>query len=181
MWERVQCLPIQSNILCNITRIELSRFSKIKSVFILSIAPMMLLETLIIFNCDELKHIIIDTGDHESGGNVVFPKLKDLRVYNCMQLEYIIGHYDQNCTRIHLHFPALKYLILQNLPSLAAICPKHYTTTFPLLEHLQLHDSLQVANKSIGEFILHGASEFRDSTIMKVSIFSYIFVHKINQ
>jgi len=65
-----------------------------KSVFIASIALRML-ETLTIEKCDELKQIIIDTGDHNStGGNNfgnVFPQFKRFHVENCVQLEYIVG------------------------------------------------------------------------------------------
>ena len=81
----------------NIELIEISNISKIKSVFILPNAPRML-EIIKIGNCDELKQIIIDTGDHNStsGNNFgnVFPKLKMLFIENCVQLEYIFGHYN---------------------------------------------------------------------------------------
>ncbi|XP_058764086.1 uncharacterized protein LOC131637512 isoform X2 [Vicia villosa] len=86
-------------ILCNVKKIVLTDLMKIKSVFVLSFAPM-LLEVLIIKRCHELKHIIIDTGDHDStGGNNygnVFPKLKELVVDDCMQLECIFGHYNND-------------------------------------------------------------------------------------
>jgi len=107
-----------------------------KSVFILSIAPTMLLETLTISQCGELKHIIIDIGDHDnSGGNnwgTVFPKLTRVKVEDCEKLEYIIGHFTddhQNHTENHLHLPTLETLILRNLPSLVEMCPKQYRTT----------------------------------------------------
>jgi len=164
IWERAQCLSTQSHIWCNIKEIRLKNISKMKSVFILSIAPRMLLETLSIDNCDELKHIIIDTGDHDSGdtklGNV-FPKLKLLIIENCVLLEYIIGHYtddrDQNQREIHLYLPALENLYLCNLPSLVTMCPKQYHMTFPPLKYLELNNC-------------------GDGTIIKVSLFLYIFV-----
>jgi len=74
--------------------IKISNVPKMKSVFIVSVALRML-ETLTVEKCDELKQIIIDTGDHNSiGGNNfgnVFPKLKRLYVEKCVQLEYIFG------------------------------------------------------------------------------------------
>ncbi|XP_045791682.1 uncharacterized protein LOC123886408 [Trifolium pratense] len=136
IWERAQCLPIQSKILCNIKELVLIHFPKMKSV---SIAPLMQLETLKIKYCDELKYIIIDTGDHNTGGNnlvKVFPKLKELYVEGCEQLEYIFGHDTndhQNHMEIHLHFPELRSLRLFFLISFVAMCPKQYRTTFPSL------------------------------------------------
>jgi len=94
-WERAQCFSTQSDILCNVKKITLSYVSKIKSIFILSTAPR--LESLRVWNCDELRHIItIDIGDRHditSGNNwgTVFPKLRNLVVVNCVQLEYVVG------------------------------------------------------------------------------------------
>jgi hypothetical protein len=145
-----------------------------KSVFILSIVPIMQLENLKIMNCDELKHIIIDTGDHNTGGNNcinVFPKLKELYVKNCEQLEHIFGHDTsdhQNHMEIQLRLPELRRLDLCNLPSLVAMSQ----TTFPSLEILFLHDCSQVDIKSI----FHSVSESMDHTIIKVSFYPYIFV-----
>jgi len=155
-----------------------------RSVFILSIAPRMLLETLRIFQCDNLKHVIIDTEDHDSGGDNlgnVFPKLKNLHIGDCKQLEYIIGHYDddhQNHTEIHLHLPALESLCLCNLQSLVAMCPNQYHTTFPPLKELLLDKCSQVANvKSMGDFITHhSVTRYVDSTTIKVSIPTFIYL-----
>jgi len=147
MWEHAQCLSIPSYILCNIKEITLKNISKIKSVFILSIAPRMLLETLTIGKCDELKHIIIDTGDHDNaGGNnwgTVFPKLTRVKVEDCEKLEYIIGHFndgDQNHTEIPLHLPVLEFFVLRNLPGLVSMCPKQYHATFPPFKELELNN-----------------------------------------
>ncbi|CAJ2663204.1 unnamed protein product [Trifolium pratense] len=146
IWER---LGIQSKILCNIKEIVLTHFPKMKSVFILSIDLIMQLETLKIMNCDELKHIIIDTGDHNTSGNIcvnVFPKLKELSVKYCAQLEYIFGHDTsdhQNDRGIQLHLPELRELYLTSLPSLIAMCPKQYRITFPSLKYLKLEKCSQ--------------------------------------
>ncbi|CAJ2663191.1 unnamed protein product [Trifolium pratense] len=146
IWER---LGIQSKILCNIKEIVLTHFPKMKSVFILSIDLIMQLEILRIVNCDELKHIIIDTGYHNIGGNIcvnVFPKLKELSVEDCAQLEYIFGHDTsdhQNDMGIQLHLPKLIDLCLTNLPSLIAMCPKQYRITCPSLEFLYLWECSQ--------------------------------------
>ncbi|AES70762.1 hypothetical protein MTR_3g062050 [Medicago truncatula] len=106
-----------------------------KSVFILSIAPRMLLETLWIINCDELKYIIIDTDDHDNNGN---------------NLCNIFGHYTddrENENEIHLHLPAaLERLKLSSLQSLIGLCPKQYHTTFPPLKELKI-------DQHIGDFI----------------------------
>ncbi|XP_004499595.3 uncharacterized protein [Cicer arietinum] len=130
-----------------------------------------MLETLTVTNCDELKHIVIDTKDHDSSGNNwgnVFPTLKRLYVGDGMQLEYIFGHYTndhQNHTEIHLHLPALQYLNLCNLPSLVAMCPKQYRPTFPSLKELELKNCSQVDIKSIGDFIIHSVSKSQDRRI----------------
>ncbi|GAU33597.1 hypothetical protein TSUD_359770 [Trifolium subterraneum] len=163
IWERVQCLPIQSKILCNIKKIVLTHFPKMKSVFILSIDLIMQLETLKIMDCDELKHVIIDTGDHNIGGNNwvnVFPKLKALYVEDCAQLKYIFGpetNDHQNHMEVQLHFPRLTDLHLVGLPSLIATCPKQYRITLPSLKSLELWKCSH------------------DNTIIKVSLFPYIF------
>ncbi|RHN67707.1 putative leucine-rich repeat domain, L domain-containing protein [Medicago truncatula] len=95
------CLDIW-NYAPKVKEIQISNVPKMKSVFIVSSALRML-ETFTIEKCDELKQIIIDTGDHNStsGNNFgnVFPKLKTLWVVNCVQLEYIFGHYN------HDHLP----------------------------------------------------------------------------
>jgi len=160
IWERAQCLSIPSYILCNIKEITLKKISKKKSVFILSNAPRMMLETLTISKCDELKHIIIDIGDHDNIGannwGTVFPKLRNVKVKDCEKLEYIIGHFTddhQNHVEIHLHLPALENLFLRNLPSLVSMCPKQYHTTFSSLKELELNNC-------------------RDGKIIEVSLFS---------
>jgi len=159
MWERAQCLSIPSYILCNIKEITLKNISKMKSVFILSNAPRMMLETLTISKCDELKHIIIDIDDQDNTGannwGTVFPKLRNVKVKDCEKLEYIIGHFtddDQNHIEIHLHLPVLETFVLRNLPSLVSMCPKQYHTTFPPLKELELNNC-------------------GDSKIIKVSLF----------
>ncbi|XP_012571323.1 uncharacterized protein [Cicer arietinum] len=174
IWEHVQCFSRQSQILCNIKDIQLTNIAKIKSVFILFIVPRMLLETLTIENCDELKHIIIDTEDHDSCNNNlgnVLPKLKNLNVRNCVELEYIFGHYvddHQNHIEIHIHLPALECLVLQNLPSLAAMCSKQYHITFPPLKELEFQKCDDVAFKSIGDFLTHHSiTRSVDRTTMK--------------
>ncbi|CAK8575006.1 unnamed protein product [Lathyrus sativus] len=173
IWERVQCLSRLSKILRNVKKIELTDLRKIKSVFVLSIAPRMLLEVLIIKKCDQLKHIIIDTGDHDSMGannfGNVFPKLKELAVVGCVQLEYIFGHYTndhQNHTKKHLCLLSLEYLNLHDLPSLVSICSKQYHTTLPLLKEL----ILSAANiKSIGGFIPHYSRSVNCTTMKELS------------
>ncbi|XP_050880983.1 uncharacterized protein LOC127084545 isoform X1 [Lathyrus oleraceus] len=176
IWERAQCISRQSKILCNVKEIQLTELRKIKSIFVLSIAPRMLLETLIIKGCDELKHIIIDTEDHDNADDNnldnVFPKLKVLSIIDCIRLEYIFGHYNddhQNDIEVHLHLPALECLYLSNLQNLAAMCPKQYHTTFPPLKDLVLDKCLQVADmKPIGDFISHHlVSRSVDGTITK--------------
>jgi hypothetical protein len=150
----------------------------------------MLLETLTIRKCDELKHIIICTGGdyHGSTGGKnlsnVFPKLKVINISDCMELEYIIGHYDdghENRTEIHLHFLALECLILCKLPSLIAMCLKKFCTTFPPLKQLELNECSQFAIKSIGDCLFKKKSlgdfitTLADRTTIKVSL-PYIFV-----
>ena len=174
MREHVQCLPIQSHSIFHIKEINLSHFSKIKSVFILSITPKMLLDTLTIKNCHELKNIIIDT-DHESGVNNwgdIFPKLQRIYVEDCKKLEYIFGRGDHNLQshdEIHLNLPVLKYINLCNLSGLVAMCTKQYRTTFPPLGELEHNGCSHAAIKSFHDFIIHPSLESLD-TIKKVYI-----------
>ncbi|XP_058769136.1 probable disease resistance protein At1g61310 [Vicia villosa] len=172
IWERAQCLHIQSKILYNIKNIELSQFSKIKSVFILSIVPKLSLESLTIRNCDELEHII-DFGDYDTSSNnwgSIFPNLKELNIEGCPQLKYILGSdtLDQeNDIKILLHLPKLEFLSLRNLHSLVATCPKKYHTTFHPSAKLELIECPLATIKSIGNFITHPVSESLDSIIIK--------------
>jgi hypothetical protein len=147
----------------------------------------MMLETLTIRNCDELKNII-DFGDYESGSNNwgnVFPKMKELYIEGCPKMEYIFGHNTddhQNHVGIQLQLLELKRLSLCNLPSLVAMCTKRYRIRFPPLAKLELNNCSQAAMKSMSNFIIHPVSESLDSPIIQVSLFSYIFVVcKINQ
>jgi hypothetical protein len=179
IWNQAQCLQIPSKILYNIKKIELSHFSKIKSVFIPSIAPRMLLETLTIRNCDELKNII-DFGDYDSGSNTwcnVFPKMKELYIEGCPKMEYIFGHYTddhQNHMEIQLQLLELKCLSLCNLPNLVAMCPKHYRIIFPPLVKLELNKCSEAAIKSMSHIRIHPVSESPDTTVIKVSLFSIL-------
>ncbi|XP_058764079.1 uncharacterized protein LOC131637508 isoform X2 [Vicia villosa] len=188
IWERAQCLSRQSKIMCNIKKIELSNLKKIKSVFVLSITPKMLLETLILEKCHELKHIIIDTGDHDStGGNTlgnVFPKLKELTIKDCMQLEYIFGHYTndhQNHTEYHLHLSSLERVYLWELQSLVAICPKQYHITLPVLNQLVLKYCSWDANiKSFGT-IMKDLLALEDLVLTNSKIESIFCVNEVNE
>ncbi|XP_039688369.1 uncharacterized protein [Medicago truncatula] len=162
LWERAQCLS-KSHIMCNIKKMTLYRLPKIKSVFVMSVASKLSLESLDIVNCDELEHIIVDIEDGSGGnnwGNNVFPKLKELLVFSCEKLEYIFGHIDatdhhqnHNNEVTHLHLPALKYLKLHRLQSLIGMCTKHYCTTLPPLTLVELVACSKVDITSIGDFI----------------------------
>jgi hypothetical protein len=180
--------------MCNIKVIKLVKVSNIKSVFMLSIAQKMSLESLTIYNCDELEHIVVDIGDGSGGNELgnVFPKLTKLNVQYCSKLEYIFGHinasddYDQtnNEIQIQLHFPALKCLKLVKLQSLISMCPKQYHTTFPPLIELEVGECSQVDVKSIGDFtFLISTSRYQDSTTIKVctplSMYFFIIICEI--
>ncbi|GAU27292.1 hypothetical protein TSUD_125730 [Trifolium subterraneum] len=177
IWERAQCLSRLSHIICNIKVITLISVPNIKSVFVLSIAPKMLLKSLTITGCDELEHIVVDIGDGSGGNELginVFPKLKELYVGSCKKLKYIFGHInasndnDQNNNEIQLHLPALKSLKLSSLPSLIGICPKQYHTTFSPLKVLEFHNCSQDDVKSIGDFtFLTSISRYQDNTTVK--------------
>ncbi|CAJ2640473.1 unnamed protein product [Trifolium pratense] len=176
IWKRAQCLSRLSHIICNIKKITLANVSKIKSVFMLSIAPKMLLESLTIYCCYELEHIVVDCGDCSDGielGNV-FPKLKELDVDYCRKLKYIFGHinasddHDHNSNEIQLHLPALKTLKLVDLKSLIGMSPKQYHITFSPLKEVELKECSQVDVKSIGDFtFLASISRYQDSTTIK--------------
>jgi hypothetical protein len=76
--------------MCNIKVIKLGWIRGIKSVFTLSVAQKMLsLESLSVFNCDELKYIIEEDDDENKEISNVFPKLRTLAVIKCNKLEYV--------------------------------------------------------------------------------------------
>ncbi|XP_045823749.1 uncharacterized protein LOC123916351 isoform X2 [Trifolium pratense] len=155
-----------SHILSNIKVIDLVMVSNIKSVFTLSIAPKMSLESLTIKKCYELEHIVVDIGDGSDRNELgnVFPKLKMLKVEECEKLEYIFGHNDasdhhhhhqnHNNEVTHLHLPALEKLHLHSLPSLIGMCTKNYHTTLPTLIEVKVIECPKVAIKSIGDFMV---------------------------
>jgi hypothetical protein len=162
----------------NIKVIELDGIPRITSVFTLSVAQKMSsLESLIIVNCDELEHIVVDIRD--GSGTIVFPKLKELTVISCKKLKYIFGHInasdDHHHRRNHLHLPALKCLKFYGLPSLIGMGTKNYHTMLSHLAEIELEQCPQVDNKSIGDFV-YQISKSQDSTTIKVSLFPYIFV-----
>ncbi|XP_027337494.1 uncharacterized protein LOC113851221 [Abrus precatorius] len=158
LWQRAQCLSEQPQILRKIKEIDLQNFSKIKSVFIFSIAPVML-ETLRIQDCDELQHIIVDITDDLGDSDLIygFPKLKEIYVKGCRQLEYIFGcwvddHQNHNKRNLDLH--VLESLRLHDLPSLIGICSKNYSTTLPPLKKFEHNGCSHISIKSIGDFTL---------------------------
>jgi hypothetical protein len=133
----------------------------------------MLLETLTIRNCDQLKNII-DFGDYGSNNWCnVFPKLKELYIEGCPKMEYIFGHYTddhQNQVVFQLQLLEFKRLHLCNLPSLVAMCPKHYRIKFPLLEKRDLNKCSEAAKKSMSHFKIQPAL----NNATKVSLFSIL-------
>ncbi|GAU18674.1 hypothetical protein TSUD_125070 [Trifolium subterraneum] len=103
---------------------------------------------------------IIDFGDYDSGGSNnlcnVFPKMKELYIEDCPKMEYIFGQYTddhQNQVEIQLHLLELNCLNLCNLPSLVAMCPKHYRIRFPPSAKLELNKCPEAAKKSISHVI----------------------------
>ncbi|XP_061356027.1 uncharacterized protein LOC133300484 [Gastrolobium bilobum] len=174
LWERAECLSKQPQMLRNIKEIDLWDLSKIESVFIMSNAPTMMLETLTIEYCDNLKHIIIDTGDDRGGNNWgdVFPKLEKILVKRCELLESVFGHYPhdhQNQSEIHLQLPALKFLNFFKLPNLIGICSKNYSTSLPLLTEFTLGECSQFSIKSFGDLSVHDSRELGSTTIKDLS------------
>ena len=115
----------------------------------------MMLESLTVKKCHELKHIIVDIGDSSGSDNIVFPKLKKL-VDNCGELEYIFGIIDasDDHQKHNLHLPALKSLKLCSLPRLTGVCTKNYRTTFPPLAELELNYCTQGDIKYIRDLIV---------------------------
>ncbi|XP_058762493.1 uncharacterized protein LOC131635877 [Vicia villosa] len=191
-WQRAQYLPLQSNIMCNVTSITLSGISKIKSMFLLFNTSRMLVAYLKIENCDELKHIIVDIGDDDDDNVAnnwvnVFPKLKDFCIVNCVELKHIFGHYSdrhQNKNEIHLHFPALQYLQLRNLPSFVAMCPKQYHTTFPLsveFWNCSLNDTFLKWLKETNYQSIRYLKNWRASHVRDYKVSSYKDLHGVEQ
>ncbi|WJX37121.1 hypothetical protein P8452_24922 [Trifolium repens] len=138
----------------------------------------MSLESLTIYRCHELEHIVVDIGDGSGGNELginVFPKLKELYVHSCEKLEYIFGRintsdddHEQNNNEIQLHLPALETLKLVKLQSLISLCPKQYHTTFPPLKELEVGKCSQVDVKSIGDFtFLTSISRYQDNTTIE--------------
>ncbi|XP_054819859.1 uncharacterized protein LOC129318888 isoform X2 [Prosopis cineraria] len=86
-----ECLMRQPLNLQNIRQMTLSRCSKLKSLFSVSIATTIMLEQLFIYDCKELKHIITNEveGDGYPSCNSNFPKLQWLTIWACNKLEFI--------------------------------------------------------------------------------------------
>jgi hypothetical protein len=139
------------------------------------------LESLTIWDCDELNYIVVAIGDGSgtTGVNIVFPNLKDLYVYGCEKLEYIFGHINasDHHRQNHLHLPALISLRFSGLLSLIGIGTKNYNTI--LLSHLEeiaLFGCLQVANLSIVDFV-YPMSKSQDTTTIKVHTLLSIYFY----
>ncbi|XP_028788340.1 uncharacterized protein LOC114744336 [Neltuma alba] len=77
----------------NLRKIEITGFSKLTSLFTISIASSLkFLETLYVKWCDMLEHIITDEGANSQGHlNVhsIFPNLQQIHVWSCNNLEYV--------------------------------------------------------------------------------------------
>ncbi|CAJ2640390.1 unnamed protein product [Trifolium pratense] len=154
--------------MCNIKVIVLWYIPRLKSVFTLSVASkMLLLESLAIYNCDEMEHIVLDNGDGSSTGvNIVFPKLKELVISSCEKLEYIFGNINASDLHNYLHLPALRSLYLSGLPSLIGMGTKNYHTILSHLAKITINRCPKVDNKSIGDFV-YSMSKSQDSTTIK--------------
>ncbi|XP_054779483.1 uncharacterized protein LOC129287294 isoform X2 [Prosopis cineraria] len=78
---------------CNLIEIKIIGFSKLTSLFTLSVASSLkLLEILEVHKCDALEHIVTDEGHYGSDHlNVssIFPNLRQVYVWECSHLEYI--------------------------------------------------------------------------------------------
>ncbi|KAL9324776.1 hypothetical protein ACSQ67_005421 [Phaseolus vulgaris] len=129
-------------IMHNIREINMNDFDKVKYIFKLSIASLLMLEILRIKQCHGLEHII-DTEDEygKENLNAIFPNLRELFVIDCWQLKYMLGQYrvaNQDCgEEIHIHFSALERLALYNLPNFVSICAtNNLTVTWPSLKEL---------------------------------------------
>jgi hypothetical protein len=168
--------------MCNIKVIVLINVSKINSVFTLSVAQQMSsLESLTIWNCDELDYIVVDIGDGSgtTGFNIVFPNLKQLFVYGCEKLEYIFGHINasDHHRQNHLHLPALISLEFTLLPSLIGMGTKNYHTIFlSHLEVISLSGCPQVANQPMADFV-YRMSKSQDTTTIKVHTLLSIYFY----
>jgi len=131
-------------IMHNIREIELKGFDKANYLFKLSIASLLILESLTIENCPGLGHII-DIDDEYDKENLiaVFPKLRKFSVRDCGQLKYMLGQYpmaNQDYKEIRINFLALETLSLDNLPNFVSICDTNsLTMTCPSLKKFQCH------------------------------------------
>ncbi|XP_068462019.1 uncharacterized protein [Phaseolus vulgaris] len=119
-------------IMHNIREINMNDFDKVKYIFKLSVASLLMLEILRIEQCQGLEHII-DTEDEygKENLNAIFPNLRELIVIDCGQLKYMFGQYcvaNQDCEEIHIHFSALEMLALYNLPNFVSICATNNLT-----------------------------------------------------
>lgn len=85
---------------------------------------MILLETLTIDNCHEMKHIIAnerdDHGDEHSNCNPIFPKLESLNVSNCNKMEFLFP------SAFSGGFQNLKFMYISKAPELRYVFGKYY-------------------------------------------------------
>ncbi|KAI9095664.1 hypothetical protein K1719_026224 [Acacia pycnantha] len=92
---------------CNLRRMNIGRVSNSRSLFSESIASsMLLLEILVVFDCDKLEHIVmeeVDGHDHMNA-NSVFPNLRTIEITSCDMLEYVIP---ASCSRNFVHLESV--------------------------------------------------------------------------
>ncbi|XP_054819993.1 uncharacterized protein LOC129318991 [Prosopis cineraria] len=86
-----ECLVRKPVMFQNIRQMTLSNCLTLKTMFSVSIAMIITLEKLEIWDCEKLKHIITNRGEDRDYINCtsIFPKLKILRIKNCNMLEFI--------------------------------------------------------------------------------------------
>ncbi|KAI9070816.1 hypothetical protein K1719_047223 [Acacia pycnantha] len=73
--------------------------SNLRSLFSISIASsMLLLEALVVSDCDELEHIVTEEvdGHHHMNPNSIFPNLRTIEINVCGKLEYV---FPASCSR----------------------------------------------------------------------------------
>ncbi|KAI9103518.1 hypothetical protein K1719_023141 [Acacia pycnantha] len=84
---------------CNLRAMNVRGISNLRSLFSISIASsMLLLEELVVSDCDELEHIVTEEvdGHHHMNPNSIFPNLRTIEINVCGKLEYV---FPASCSR----------------------------------------------------------------------------------
>ncbi|RDX67494.1 Disease resistance protein, partial [Mucuna pruriens] len=168
--------------LCCLKEITISWCPMLTSLFMPSIAnTLVLLESLQICSCNELKHIIegnVDYGSGQSHTSLTLPKLSTLRIEYCNKLEYIFPTCFGIKIKHHLSMYKHQSHQLHSLPNLKTLdcteCPRLSKFFGQKAVIDSEEDSLQSKEKDVlclvGSLEFKASLQFKDLTLCNVGV-----------